>query len=239
MDSNQLVQFLPLSLCCPFPLVPKVPSPKSHRHLGGTSASNSFWGPLSVASQGEEGDSCGRWTRVNRSGADCSPQAWPLPGLTSSSTALQGSVTGGGRSRRGASGRMGWREGLSGGCDRPGTCLPACRPPPAPCTPTGSLLIGEARREITTNLSSSSSAQDALTPLISGSSVPEPVTCRQQAGPGCAPSCLDFLFYFPGKGRAGGGRQPVIGLGEVVACQRRCKLGLGPGGEAAISIRVF
>lgn len=78
-----------------------------------------------MASQGEEGDSCGRWTRVNRSGADCSPQAWPLPGLTSSSTELQGSVTGGGRSRRGASGRMGWREGLSGVCDRPGTCLPA------------------------------------------------------------------------------------------------------------------
>lgn len=73
-----------------------------------------------MESQGEEGGH-----GVNRDCADCSPQALPLPGLPAHSTALQGSVTGGGRSRRRASGRMGWREGLSGSCDRPGTCLPA------------------------------------------------------------------------------------------------------------------
>lgn len=179
-----------------------------------------------MESQGEEGDSCGRWTRGEQSLCRLQP-----PGRASPWAPFALHRVAGEYDRRGKEQTAGHQAGWVG--ER--ACLaavtgqvPACRPPPAPCTPTGGLLIGEAWREITTNFSSSGSAQDALTPLIRGSSVPAPVTCLRQAGPGCAPSCLDFLFYFPRKGRAGGGKQPVIGLWKVIACQRRCKLGPGP-----------
>lgn len=100
------------------------------------------------------------------------PSPCALAGLQESLTSHRmGSVTGWGRSRRRGRRRqagMGWRAGLSGGCDRPGTCLPA-----SARAPTGGLLIGEARREITANLRRlHSELSETLTPLIRGSSVP-------------------------------------------------------------------
>lgn len=82
-----------------------------------------------------------------------------------------------------------------------------------------------------------SSAHDTLTPLIRGSSAPS--ACHPP--PTSRPWLWAFVFgpfILFSQERKGGGRQPVIGLWKVIACQR-CKLGPRPGGEVAISTSVF
>lgn len=104
------------------------------------------------------------------------PSPCSLAGMRESLTSHHiGSVTGWGRSRRRGRRRqagLGWREGLSGGCDRPGTCLRA-----SARAPTGGLLIGGGvegnHRESLRNLRPLRSQLSAmLTPLIRGSSPP-------------------------------------------------------------------
>lgn len=105
-----------------------------------------------------------------------------------------GRVTGWGRRRRRGRGwqaGMGGARALSGGCDRPGTCLPA--------SPTGCLLIGEARRE--RGGSAGSELQAARSPHHRGSLLSRlsPASDKQDLALGFVFGLFTFYFFPPRK----------------------------------------